>query len=156
MDRRKFLSVLTTGIGAIIAGVMTVPVVLHSLAPVFHKREEEEWRPLGPTSAFPLEKIVVARLKISKSAGRLNTKSVFVWRQEDQKFVVYSRDCTDLGCPLNFDSGSEWFYCPCHGGIFDKNGERRAGPPSKAMWRFKNRVHGDILEVDIRSVPPMV
>ena len=156
MKRRDFISIFVKGTGAVIAAVMAIPVVIHSLTPNFTKDEHDEWKPLGPVKSYPRGKITTALVKVTDDAGSLNSKSVFVWRRAEEDFVVYSRSCTDLGCPLNYDSGSEWFFCPCHGGIFDKEGERRAGPPNKPMWRFKNRIRDGILEIDIRSVPAMV
>lgn len=156
MDRRSLLSLFVNSMGVAMAGIMTVPVVLHSLTPILKRREAHDWRPLGPYQNYPIDKIVSVNVKISNELGSLNYKAVYVWRKHNENFVVYSRACTDLGCPLNFDPGSEWFFCPCHGGIFDKEGNRQAGPPQKPMWRYESRINNEILEIDLKSVPSMV
>lgn len=158
MNRRKLLTWAVRGTGAVVAGVVLTPALLDSLTPVLNAEEDPLWRPVGPLSDFvtgKVRKVIVHSSDSEKPDGSLKELAVFVWRKEDESFVVYSQACTDLGCPVKYDSGSEWFYCPCHGGIFDKEGNRKAGPPPRPLWRFANRVSGASLEIDLRSVPPM-
>lgn len=158
MERRKFISLAVNGTGVLAAGAVGVPSVLSSLSPVIHSEKgPEEWRQVGPADQFrPGEvKAAVVRFSEDPALETLASRSVYVWKQGESEFVVYSRACTDLGCPINWDPGSEWFFCPCHGGIFDKEGERKAGPPKKPLWRYATRVRDGILEIDLRSVPPM-
>lgn len=35
------------------------------------------------------------------------------------KFVAFDAVCTHAGCTVEFDSGSGYLYCPCHGATFD-------------------------------------
>jgi Rieske Fe-S protein len=79
-----------------------------------------------------------------------------VWAESPDQFVVFSRACTDLSCPVRWDPGSQWFFCPCHGGIFDRRGEPRAGPPAVPLHRYQTRIRDGILEVDVFSVPPLI
>ena len=81
-------------------------------------------------------------------------QAVFVWQRSESRFVVFSRSCTDLGCPLDYDPGSTCFFCPCHGGIFGQDGERLAGPPNRPMYRYAHRVRDGVLEIDVSSIPP--
>src|SRR5690606_19384445 len=105
MDRRKFVSLFIKGTGTIIAAVLSVPLVLHSLTPNLKKDKNDDWKPLGPISNYPEGKIIPALVRVADDAGTLNMKSVYVWRKLQEDFVVYSRSCTDLGCPLRYDSG---------------------------------------------------
>ncbi|WP_164102419.1 QcrA and Rieske domain-containing protein [Candidatus Laterigemmans baculatus] len=90
------------------------------------------------------------------ASGAAVAQSVYVWRRSAEEVVVFSRSCTDLGCPVTWDPGSHCFLCPCHGGIFAKDGERMAGPPDRPLYRYANRVRDGRLEIDLSSVPPMV
>lgn len=160
MKRREILSTFLKTLGAAVAGIITIPLGIHALSPLLQSEPNEDWKPLGPIDKFPIGKISPALVNVSGTPAQKNSHSmeevkVFVWRKDVNDFVVYSRSCTDLGCPLNYDSGSEWFFCPCHGGIFDKEGQRQAGPPKKPMWRYAFRIQADILEIDLRSVPAM-
>jgi menaquinol-cytochrome c reductase iron-sulfur subunit len=69
--------------------------------------------------------------------------------------VVFSRNCTDASCPVVFDAGSDCFLCPCHGGVFSKDGTPLHGPPPRPLWRYAARVRAGVLEIDLNSLPPM-
>ncbi len=157
MNRRKLLTLTVAGTGCAIAGAVGVPVLINMMAPAFAEPEHEDWRVLGPLTDFPLGAMQNRELVISdaKEHEGLSRRSLYVWRRSEQDFAVYSRACSDLGCPVVWDKGSEWFFCPCHGGIFDKEGERRAGPPQRGLWKYSWRIQGEMLEVNVRSVPPM-
>ncbi|MCC7291996.1 MAG: Rieske 2Fe-2S domain-containing protein [Phycisphaerales bacterium] len=45
-------------------------------------------------------------------------------------FKALSSRCPHLGCNVHWESGSQQFVCPCHNGIFDKNGVALSGPPA--------------------------
>ncbi len=157
MERRTWLSWLIKAMGLAVVGAVGVPSLIKTLSPVLEEDERELWRAIGPVSDFPEGSMRKAVLQIPDPEIRseLDKNAVYVWRKDREEFIVYSRSCTDLGCPVTWDPGSEWFYCPCHGGIFNKKGEREAGPPKRPLWRYENRVREGVLEIDLRSVPPM-
>jgi len=47
-----------------------------------------------------------------------------------------SRVCTHLGCLVDWNEEKGQFYCPCHEGYFDKQGNVTAGPPPRALDRI--------------------
>lgn len=51
---------------------------------------------------------------------------------------VLSNSCAHLGCPVRWlvVGGKGEFLCPCHGGIYDINGEYVAGPPPRGMYHY--------------------
>jgi menaquinol-cytochrome c reductase iron-sulfur subunit len=157
MDRRSMMRWAIRGIGLATAGMAGIPALIAGLAPLWARRPREAWHSVGPVEAFPLGQMrkVVLDLPGEPWGEALRQKAVYAWRPVSEQAIVYSRNCTDLGCPLTFDDGSECFFCPCHGGIFDKNGDRMAGPPKRAMYRYASRiVDGEVL-IDLHSVPPM-
>ena len=161
MNRRKFISLAVNTSSAIAMGAVAVPVVVNALNPILvSDAEGQDWRLVGRADQFSSGKIEAAVVHFSNNPEleAIASRSVYVWRQDkpESPFIVYSRSCTDLGCPITWDPGSEWFYCPCHGGIFSKEGERKAGPPKKPLWKYATRVREGLLEIDVRSVPPMV
>ena len=50
-------------------------------------------------------------------------------------FVVFSNRCMHLGCPVA--ATSLGFACPCHGGQYNKLGQRIAGPPIRPLDRYQ-------------------
>ena len=55
---------------------------------------------------------------------------------------------------MRYDPGSTFYYCPCHGGIFNQAGDPVAGPPARPLYRLATRVRGGVLEIDLTSIPP--
>ncbi|MFO7654201.1 MAG: Rieske (2Fe-2S) protein [Candidatus Krumholzibacteriia bacterium] len=158
MDRRHMIKWVIRSMGLAAAGMVGLPALVAGLAPVrIRSPRREVWRSLALVDDLPVGQMREIRLHLPAEpwGEALRERLVYAWRPAAGEVVVYSRGCTDLGCPLDFDPGSECFFCPCHGGVFDKHGERMAGPPSRPMDRYASRiVEGEIL-IDIRSVPPM-
>jgi menaquinol-cytochrome c reductase iron-sulfur subunit len=157
MNRKTFLKVFVNGTGLVIGGTVAVPALLTGFSPVWNRRHGELWQQVGKLDEFPIDDVRKAVFSVPRDdlSRSLREKSVYVWRSSDKDVVVYSRNCTDLSCPITWDAGSGWFYCPCHGGIFAKNGDRKAGPPKRPLYRFANRVRDGLIEIDLNSLPPM-
>jgi menaquinol-cytochrome c reductase iron-sulfur subunit len=158
IKRRKVMQWIVAGIGVSSGTILGVPALVNALSPVIrHTKRESQWRLVGALELFPVGKIISRKVETRLTRQFLTmAKNVFVWRKSSEEVVVYSRSCTDLGCPVNYDPGSECFFCPCHGGIFSKEGERMAGPPKSPMYRYRYRIVDGFLEIDLSSVPLMV
>jgi len=72
---------------------------------------------------------------------------VLVTRQAGQEtaeaFLALSSVCPHLGCQVHWEPHHERFFCPCHNGVFDRNGVAQAGPPAAArqvLTRFPLKV----------------
>jgi cytochrome b6-f complex iron-sulfur subunit len=51
--------------------------------------------------------------------------------------AVLSAVCTHLGCTVGHDSETQSFRCPCHGSVFEPNGQVSSGPAPVALsWFF--------------------
>jgi menaquinol-cytochrome c reductase iron-sulfur subunit len=158
MDRREILKRVPVFLsGMITAGVLGAAGIAAALSPVLKGRRRETWREVGPLDDFPAGRMSEATVAAPRDrwAQRYLARGVYVWRPEEGEIVVFSGNCTDLSCPLHFDQGSECFFCPCHGGIFARDGQRMAGPPNRPLYRFANRLRDGVLEVDLDSLPPM-
>lgn len=156
MERRKVLTLLVQGGSAVIALIVGIPTLIFAFAPIGDRRSPR-WRSVGPLDEFPLGEVregIVQPTDSTDSSPPL-PQAVYVWRRSSDEVVVFSRSCTDLGCPVTWDRGSQCFLCPCHGGIFDHEGRRMAGPPDRPLYRYDNRVRSGTLEIDLSSVPPM-
>lgn len=54
--------------------------------------------------------------------------------------------CTHLGCTVPWREDEDRFNCPCHGGIYNKQGEVLAGPPPRPLDIFPAEVvDGEII-----------
>jgi menaquinol-cytochrome c reductase iron-sulfur subunit len=157
MKRRSFLGLLVKIGGALIAAIIAIPALITAFSPVIRRPRDEIWVAVGDLESFPLDAVHKAVVEVpwNGAARPLQEKGVFVWRKTGEEVVVFSRSCTDLSCPVTYDPGSGWFFCPCHGGIFDEEGRNVAGPPPRPLDRFAIRVRDDVLEIDLNSIPPV-
>lgn len=158
MDRRTWLEAVLKLSGLGIVGVLATSAIANIISPIFERRRGEVWKPLGLLDDFPVGEVSKAIVELSDDATgsrSLQEKGVFVWRKSAEEVIVYSRNCTDLSCPVTWDEGSGWFYCPCHGGIFTQQGDPVAGPPSRPLYRYATRERDGVLEIELNSLPPM-
>jgi len=61
-------------------------------------------------------------------------------------FKALSSKCPHLGCKVHWVTSREEFYCPCHQGVFDKEGIAVSGPPAaenKDLPTYDVRVNPD-------------
>lgn len=155
MDRKTFLKLVVHGVGAITTAAVALPALATALAPLWDRRRGSRWEAVGALDSFPVASVHHAVVPVPRDdwSQSLREKGVYVWRPSSDEIIVFSRNCTDLGCPVTWDPGSAWFFCPCHGGIFAQNGDRKAGPPKRALFRYANRIRNGILEIDLNSLP---
>ncbi len=156
MERRNFLGWVTKIGGAAATAVVAGPAVVTTLSPALERREPR-WASVGQVVEFPHGQVRNAIVEVPREdrARSLRHRGVFVLRSAEGELTVFSRTCTDLGCPVTWDPGSGWFFCPCHGGIFDREGTPRAGPPKRPLYRYATRIESGVLWIDLNSLPPM-
>jgi cytochrome b6-f complex iron-sulfur subunit len=54
----------------------------------------------------------------------------------DQGLLALHSTCTHLDCLCNWNAEQAHFVCPCHGSVFDTQGQRLKGPAPRALDRF--------------------
>lgn len=157
MNRRTLLGLVVQASGVAAAGVVGVPAVITAFSPMIKARQGQVWRRVAALDGFPVGEVTEGLIDPTRETWppAVSPQAVYVWRPSADEVIVFSRSCTDLGCPVNYDSGSKCFLCPCHGGIFDQNGERMAGPPYRPLYRYDVRIRDGVIEVDLNSLPPM-
>jgi Rieske Fe-S protein len=156
--RSTFLSVATLGLGGLIGGLITLPVLGFAVLPSFTNQPDIEVE-LGPIDAFPEGDFVIATFMENPDIGEVTRRTMFIRNNGITDGVpsftmIYSR-CAHLGCPVQpngllFEDEKKTigphnleltpilvtgFGCPCHGGQYDTEGNRVAGPPVRALDR---------------------
>lgn len=153
--RRRFLSVLSIGLGGVAAGMVGVPIVGFLLAPLLQK-VPRFWRPVGPVEQFEVGSTVEVTFVDASPlpwAGVAAKTAAWLRRNDEQEFIAFSVDCTHLGCPVRWLPNADLFLCPCHGGVYYKNGNVASGPPPKPLPRYPVRVRNGQVEVQTSPVP---
>lgn len=153
--RRAFLTRITAGLGALAAILAGVPVLGLFVGPVVRKTPEA-WREVGSVSRFGIGDTVEVILEDPSREGWAGvTTNVGVWlrRVSETEFTAFSMHCTHLGCPVRWLGDAELFMCPCHGGVYYKDGRVAAGPPELPLRHHDVRIRGGQVEVRTRPIP---
>ncbi|MCH7871537.1 MAG: Rieske (2Fe-2S) protein [Planctomycetes bacterium] len=48
----------------------------------------------------------------------------------ERGFKALSSKCPHLGCQVHWEEANDRFFCPCHNGVFNRDGVATAGPPA--------------------------
>jgi quinol---cytochrome c reductase iron-sulfur subunit, bacillus type len=176
--RNQFLELTTLGIAGVITAVVAVPVVGFAILPAF-TNQKRQGVDLGPTDNFPENEWIEATFLLDPSVGEVSRRTAFVRYngvfEGLPSYTLISNRCVHLGCPVQaagprrederktVDSEQAEialtpvlpaaYSCPCHGGAYDTEGNRTAGPPVRAMDRFKFEIdNGRLILLDTFSV----
>ncbi len=153
--RRDFLAVLAAASGAVGAALVGVPILGFLLAPLF-RRTPVVWRAVGTVDSFQEGRTVeVAFLDASPVVWAGVTARTGAWlrRNPDGSFIAFAVNCTHLGCPVRWLESAALFMCPCHGGVYYRDGSVAAGPPPKPLTRYPVRVRNGQVEIRADAVP---
>jgi Rieske Fe-S protein len=163
--RNVFLEASTLGVGAIIGGVVTLPVLGFAVLPAFLGQKHHHVD-IGPISNFPEGQFVVTTFMRDPAQGEVSRRTAYVRNngllRELPSFTIISNSCAHLGCPVQpngplftdkekhttldgqqittIPTQPAGFGCPCHGGQYDTEGNRVAGPPVRALDRYEYAV----------------
>jgi Rieske Fe-S protein len=161
--RSKFLEGTTLGVGALIGGIVTLPVVGFALVPPFL---DQDYPPIdvGAIDDFPENQYVITTFLQNPAQGEVSRRTVYIrnngFLNDVPSFSVLSNRCVHLGCPVQVNglpldrekqverkdgmlltriptAAAAGFGCPCHGGQYDDEGNRTAGPPVRALDRYE-------------------
>jgi Rieske Fe-S protein len=160
--RSKFLEGTTLGLGGLIGGLITVPVTWFAVVPTFLGQGQKEVD-IGGLDAFPEGEWRVVTFMEDPELGEVTRRTAFVRYngelQGQPSLTIISNRCAHLGCPVQpagpleedrsetaqtsnstvtrIPTNPAAFTCPCHGGAYDTEGNRTAGPPVRALDRYE-------------------
>ncbi len=153
LSRRKFFRSFSVVLGGITVAGLAAPAVGFIVSPLV-KKEGETWRTVGRLKDFAVGKTVDVRYEDASPlpwAGVTARTAAWLRRESETEFVAFTIHCTHLGCPVRWIDSAQLFLCPCHGGVFYKDGTVAAGPPERPLPRYRVRVAND--EVQILTAP---
>lgn len=147
--RRSFLArLVAAGAALIAAGVAG----LAAAVAVPRRREAApRWRAAASVYDLPPAGPLVATLTARHADGWHETRKqtvVFLDREGDG-YRALSATCTHLGCRVAWHAGEGHFKCPCHGGVFSRDGAVVSGPPPEGLHRLPVRVNPDTAALEV-------
>lgn len=133
VSRREFFKFMTLASGGLAVG----SVALAAWAQVPRERRSFD-RALVATS-----KDVPVGGSLQFSYPRPSDLCILM-QPEAGNFVAYSRRCTHLSCPVEYQADQNRLYCPCHNGAFSlEDGHVLQGPPPRPLPRIELQIVGD-------------
>lgn len=151
MSRRDFLIAATAAMGAVITAIVAVPVAAMFLDPALRRAGAQgNWIKLGPAAQFGSEPTLFSISATRQDAFMKQQvkANVFGFVLEGEP-VAMSNICTHLGCPVSWAADRQEFLCPCHGGVYNKQGVPIAGPPPRPLPRFETKIEDGDLYIQV-------
>jgi menaquinol-cytochrome c reductase iron-sulfur subunit len=164
--RSKLLEGATLGLGVVIGGIVTLPILGPALVDPFVDQGTDDVD-IGALDDFPENRFVITTFLLDPSQGEVSRRTAYVRNNGplngDPTFTILSNRCVHLGCPVQVNglplddaakterigdnavrriptAAAVGFGCPCHGGQYDDEGNRTAGPPVRALDRYEFKI----------------
>jgi succinate dehydrogenase / fumarate reductase iron-sulfur subunit len=148
--RRRFLSSITNGILGVIGGILGVlggGAVLWSTV-----RRQEDWLAASALHELPDNEptpVTLSMMRLDGYREAIERRTIFLVKTGESDVAAFDSRCTHLGCLVGWDSQAQAFKCPCHGGVFDRNGAVIDGPPPEPLVKIATRIEGDRVLVQV-------
>jgi menaquinol-cytochrome c reductase iron-sulfur subunit len=164
--RSKLLEGATLGLGVVIGGIVTLPILGPALVDPFVDQGTDDVD-IGALDDFPENRFVITTFLLDPEQGEVSRRTAYVRNNGllngDPTFTILSSRCVHLGCPVQVNglplddaaqteridntavrriptAAAVGFGCPCHGGQYDSEGNRTAGPPVRALDRYEFKI----------------
>lgn len=154
-NRRAFFTRLIVGLSGAIGLAGAIPFAGFVIGPLLRKKTDL-WRSVGAVDSFKQGDTVLVHFENASArpwAGVTAQSAAWLRRESGEQFIAFSVNCRHLGCPVRWVAGSELFLCPCHGGVYYKDGSVAAGPPPEALARYEVRVRDGQVEIKTAPLP---
>lgn len=105
------------------------------------------WKYLIPTGSGKLKRelLRVDKVDLPHHGALVFRESRLAIVHEGEQLYALSLVCTHLGCTVNVTSNS--LVCPCHGSVFNRQGEPLQGPAVKPLPRLELQDQGNSVVV---------
>lgn len=148
INRRTFLSVATWVIGGLISAALGIPAIAYIIGPAIQRSNNQAWIQLGSTVKVEIGTPTLFKAKIERKTGWIVNEeeiTAYALTENGRDFIALSNICTHLGCRVRWVADQGRFFCPCHNGVFDKNGNVVSGPPPRPLDRYEVKIENNQL-----------
>ncbi|MBN9504121.1 MAG: hypothetical protein BGO01_02550 [Armatimonadetes bacterium 55-13] len=133
VSRREFFKFMTLASGGLAVG--SVAMAAWSKLP----RNERTFEP----SSIAMRTDLQPGKALAFSYPRPKDLCILV-QKPDGSYVAYSRRCTHLSCPVDYQPDKDRLFCPCHNGAFSiEDGHVLQGPPPHPLPQIMLEIRGD-------------
>lgn len=135
VTRRQFLNYTLTGVGGFMAAGMLMPMVRFAIDPVLQHDAEGDFVVTDKKIADITNEPVRVDFSFEQKDGWYEstvTNTAWVYKDENGEIIALSPVCKHLGCTVDWNTDEKHpnhFYCPCHDGLYTKDGTNVEGTP---------------------------
>lgn len=143
MHRRRALVLFVNTIVGLITGALAAVLGAFAARSPRSGLEAGAWLRAGGLADMTPNVPVPRVLAVPREDGWYRERArrtVFIVWDGGSHVHALSATCTHLGCQVRWDSATTRFRCPCHGGVFDAQGNVVEGPPPRPLDRVEARV----------------
>jgi Rieske Fe-S protein len=146
--RSALASLVVAGLGVItaaLAGLVGLVATPRAAGPAKRWRKALSVFDLssgGPTSAVIAERHADGWYETRK-------QSVIFIDKDGDNYRALSAICQHLGCRVHWEPSAQQFKCPCHGGVYDREGRVVSGPPPRPLERLNVRVNPQTSDIEV-------
>ena len=147
VGRRKFMATAIVTIGAAISAAVGLPAIAYLIGPAIQKKAED-WVRLAAINKVEAGSPTLFKATVERQTGWINAQeevSAYIFTEDGQTFIAMSNICTHLGCRVRWIAEQDRFFCPCHNGVFSKDGAVVSGPPPAPLDRYETKIENDVL-----------
>jgi menaquinol-cytochrome c reductase iron-sulfur subunit len=148
--RRRFLAAAVTAIQGAIGATLAFILGGAVAAPAFGARRTAWWPAVAFDDLTDDEPTPVA-IRVTREDGytQVVERQVVFLVKSGAEVTALSSTCTHLGCRVSWNADAQALKCPCHGGVFDKTGAVKSGPPPAPLARLATRRDGGQVLVEL-------
>lgn len=139
VSRRQFLNYTLTGVGGFMAAGMLMPMVRFAVDPVLKGEAAGDFHPTQQKVSDLTDVPVRVDFSYEQTDAWYTsevTNTAWVYKNDKDEIVALSPVCKHLGCTVSWEGSghTDKFFCPCHNGLYEKNGKNIPGtPPLKPL-----------------------
>lgn len=158
ITRRSFFMKLGILFNGVVAAALAVPVVGFLLSSITRGRANGylSWVLLGPVTQFPEGETRLATFRnpnVMPTDGKTVDTACWVRHVAGDQFQIFAINCAHLGCPVRWFPQSGLFMCPCHGGVYYRDGARASGPPQRGLFQYLYKIENGLITIQAGELP---
>ena len=146
MERRNFLIKFIKSTFALF-GLGTVASSIFLYPPEIRQRPVRFF-PVIEIARKPKRGVKVVTFSYDRNGKKIETTAFLVVKEK--KLIAFSPVCTHLGCMVRWDRVDETFKCPCHGGVYDKFGRVKEGPPPAPLTELPVKIVDGMINIGLK------
>jgi quinol---cytochrome c reductase iron-sulfur subunit, bacillus type len=148
--RRRFLAAAIAAVQGALGATLAFILGGAVAAPSFGTRRTAWW-PAAAIDDLTDDEPTPVAIRVTREDGysQVVERQVVFLVKSGAEVTALSSTCTHLGCRVSWNADSQTLRCPCHGGVFDRTGAVKAGPPPAPLAKLATRVEGEQVLVQL-------